>query len=694
MAGDRIAPPPARRSQADLWAWAFMAAFTAAWIAWMLRNLGYLSFWMDEGFHYLAADAVLRHGYPLYPSGHIYWKAILYAYVLAGLGKVFGLTATALRVVSVLSTAGLILLAWHVGKRFFSRPVGLAAGLILAFSAWEVEDARLALYFAPLQLMVLASIYVFYRAFVDDRPKYKPWVVVLFVLTPQVHQLGMSVYFCFFALLVMKGLKRCLKKDVLVSFGLVTLFYLLMQVGEFFFWKVGYVYEKTDTSLRGMFNYFFGSFNLKYFKEFFVSFPLMSIVALGGVFLYLGIRLGRGGAADDRDRSPWLYLILCLLFPLLFLAFFRTHVQPRYLAPLHPIFVLLFLKALREAARALPELVAAPFGALRPKARETAGLVLFILAAAFLTEGAGPRRVRDIVERGYSDEISTDIITRSGRLAHEDNQHPGEYVRHFLKDDDIVVAIHVVFQKVYVGRVDYWLWSGGPGTWDAWEKTPDGWRDFYVGARWINDLAGLKKVIGENPGRRVWLVGSTSLQRPEHINREIQAFLAAESPRRVFRGWDGVSWVYLWNDPDGALTAGSHTLEGEWLPARRGAIAYGPGDSHGARMAWAGGRRDEFEVFVPEGIDPIRQELILRAAPGAASGGAEAMSLAVLDPRTGDTLRTLRVPARSAAGPAQDYRVSFQAREKGGIRLRFRIPAGASIDVDWIDIAPAEGIAP
>ena len=44
----------------------------------------YLSFWMDEGFHYLAAEGILKHGYPLYPSGHIYWKAILYAYVLAG----------------------------------------------------------------------------------------------------------------------------------------------------------------------------------------------------------------------------------------------------------------------------------------------------------------------------------------------------------------------------------------------------------------------------------------------------------------------------------------------------------------------------------------------------------------------------------------------------------------------------------
>ena len=84
-------------------------------------------------------------------------------------------------------------------------------------------------------------------------------------------------------------------------------------------------------------------------------------------------------------------------------------------------------------------------------------------------------------------------------------------MKHCLEADDIVVAIHVVFQKIYVGRVDYWLWSGGPGTWDAWEKTPDGWKDFYVGARWINNLDDLRKVIEGHPGGRVWLVASTSL---------------------------------------------------------------------------------------------------------------------------------------------------------------------------------------
>jgi hypothetical protein len=666
-----------------------MAAFTAAWVFWMLQNLGYLSYWMDEGFHYLAADAILKHGYPLYPSGHIYWKAIFYAYVLAGLGKIFGLTATTLRIVSVFSTAGLILLAWFVGKRLFSRSVGLLAAVILAFSSWEVEDARLALYFAPLQLMVLASIYVFHQAFVEDRAKFKPWVVVLFVLTPQVHQLGMSVYFCFFALLVMKGLKRCLKKDVLTSFGLVTLFYLLMQVGEFFFWKVGYVYEKTDTSLQGMFNYFFGSFSLKYFKEFFIAFPLMSLVVLGGIFLYLGVRLGRGeAAADDRDKSPWLYLTLCLLFPLLFLAFFRTHIQPRYLAPLHPIFVLLFLVALREAARVLPDLIVSPFAKLRPKARAAAGLALFVIAAALLTEGAGFGRVKAIVERRYNDTVETDIITRSGRLEHEDNANPGLFVKHFLKDDDIVVAIHVVFQKIYVGRVDYWLWSGGPGTWDAWEKTPDGWRDFYVGARWINDLAGLRAVIEGHPGRRVWLVGSTSLVRRDHINREIADYLAAQADKRVFRGWDGVSEVYLWNDREGAFAAAPRTMEGEWLPARRGSVAYGEGASRRAWMAWPAGKKDDVAVDLPGELATGRYRVRLRGRTGPGQAGAEAMRLIVLDGRTGGTLRTIRL--EQGRGTYAESEASFGLRRAGPVRLRVLITGAADADLDWIDVTRVE----
>ncbi|HQJ43460.1 MAG TPA: hypothetical protein PLL82_09340, partial [Candidatus Aminicenantes bacterium] len=76
-------PIPARRDRRDLILHLILGVLLAAWVAVMLRNLGILSLWMDEGFHYLAARGILDHGYPLFPSGHIYWKAILYAYVLA-----------------------------------------------------------------------------------------------------------------------------------------------------------------------------------------------------------------------------------------------------------------------------------------------------------------------------------------------------------------------------------------------------------------------------------------------------------------------------------------------------------------------------------------------------------------------------------------------------------------------------------
>jgi len=686
-----IAPPPPRRSAADLWAWAFLAAFLAAWIALMLRNLGYLSMWMDEGFHALAVDGVLRHGYPLYPSGHIYWKAILYVYVLSGLAKVFGATALTFRVFSVLCGAGLIALSYYVGRRFFSRTIGLLTALILGLSVWEVEYSRLALYFVPIQLAYLACLYVFYRAFIEDRPEFRPWVYVLFILIPQVHQLGMGVIFCFPALLVIRGWKRFWKRDSAVAFGIVTLSYCLVQIHEYFFWKVGYVYYKDDASLGGMIRYFFSSFNLTFFKELFGLFPLMTLVAAGGIFLYLGRRAAGGGADDPQDR-PWLYLILCLIFPLLFWGFFRTRVQPRYLAQIYPVFIPLFLVAWQRASAGLADLVLAPFGAAKPKAKAVAAGFFFLAGVALLTEGAGPRKVLSIVNRRYNDRITTELITRSGRFEPYDNKTPGEYVRHYWREGDIVVATHMIFQKVYGGRVDYWLWSGGPGTWDAWEKTADGWQEYYVGARWLNDLAGLKAVLEADPGRRIWIVGSPSLLRRDHVSTDISDYIRSRPENLVFRGKDGLSETYLWNDAAGELTGPSRTLEGEWLPARWSAVAYGEGASRKAWISWTGGRREDFEVVLPDGIEPVRYDLKLRARSGTVRSGAAAMAAAVIDPRTGDTLRTLRIPAGS--GSWTDYQVSFQAREKGGLRLRFWVPAGAFVDVDWIDITPAGEIEP
>lgn len=695
------APGPVRRDRGDLTARILVGVLLAGWLVLMLRNLGVLSLWMDEGFHYLAAQGILEHGYPLFPSGHVYWKAILYAYVLAAGSFVFGLKAVTLRVVSVLCMAGLIALTYHIGRRFFSRTVGVLAAVLLAFSAWEWEYARLALYFAPLQLCYLAGLYFFFRGYIADEKRFKFPAVLFFLLAPLIHQLGMGVIFAYPALFFMRGARRFFRRDVLVGLAVTVLFYLGIQIQEFFFWKVGFVYEKTNQSLGGMIGYFFGSFNLDYFREFFQSFPRMSLAVLAGLFLCLGtavVKRKDGWPAGEPApaRSPWLFFNISLVLPLFFFGFFRTHVQPRYLAQLYPVFVLMFLLALRAVARGIINGLAAPaFGVGKNRTRTIFRGLLFFGLIFLLTEGVRPERILSVVNRAYGDPITADIITRSGRFEHYDNESVGRYVAEKLRPDDVVIAIHVVFQKIYVGRVDYWLWSGGPGTWDAWEKTADGWKDFYVGARWINNAADLRRTIEANAERRIWLVTSPSLFRSDHINPALYDYISVENgDKLVYRGKDGMSEVYVWNDPE--LTAGGRrTCEGEWLSTRRGVVIAGPGMSGRAAVSWDGRSTgpDESTTKIVRHFAPgaYRAKVRYRTGPGLSGGTTGRISL--VDGRD-KSLRTVVLSGDSRRAEKESWReaeVEFFAARESAIGIRIQVPDGCVLAVDYIDIRPKEG---
>ncbi len=699
MAEDWSVSP--RRDRRDQLLRILLAVLLLGWVALQLRNLGALSLWMDEGFHYLAAQGILEHGYPLYPSGHIYWKAILYAYFLAGGAFVFGLKAVTLRVFSVLCVAGMIALAYHFGRRYFSRTVGFLAAVILALSAWELEYARLALYFAPLQLFYLLSLYFFFRGYIREESRFKAWAVVFFLLTPLIHQLGMGIIFAYPALFLMRGARRFFRKDVLTGLALTVLFYLGIQLMEYYVWQVGYVYEKTDMSLKGMIGYFFGSFNFDYFKQFFRSFPWMSLAVLAGIFLCLGAvvrkkEAGGNPGESEASQSPWLYLNLCFILPLFFFAVFRTHVSPRYVTQLFPVFVLLFLVALRSLSRELIGGLAAPaFGIEKEKTRAVFSAIVFLGLVFALTEGARPEQVLSVSARRYGDPITVDTITSSGRFEHYDHESVGHYVAARLKPSDIVIANHVVFQKIYVGRVDYWLWSGGPGTWDAWEKTTDGWKDFYVGARWVNNLEDLRKVIEGQEGGRVWLATSPSLLRTDHIKQEIRDFIAVENADKlVFRGKDGMSEVYVWNDPD-LVAGGRRAVEGEWMPTLRGAVVSGPDYSGGQALAWDGTakRPDIFTAKAAGILAPGSYRAVIRYKNRPGSAGNPAGRIAVVDGR-GGRLRTVALSEEARPAGEGGWRVAevefiLDLEQRPGVRVE--IPAGCAVALDYVDFRPKEG---
>lgn len=690
----------------DLVLWAVVALLCVASALVLLQRLDALSLWMDEGFHYLAAEGILDHGYPLFPSGHVYFKAILYAYALAASCLLFGLNAFGLRFVSVLAFIALLPLAFLFAKRIFGRAAGLLAAVGLALSAWQLEIGRLALYFLPVQVFYIAGLYAFYRGYFEEDRRWKRAAFVLFLLIPHVHQLGLGVVFAYPAFLLLRGARRFLRKDVLIPFLVVGASYAALQLHEFFFWKVGYVYERTDTSLKGMVDYFFSSFSLDYFGELARSFPKMSLVVFAGAFLGLGVRFIQSRRAEvlpaeARETAAgeaWLFVNLCLVFPVVFLGFFRTHVQPRYLLQLYPLFFILFAGALMVLARLAVGLLVDPFVRVRAGARRAAlTAAVFVLLAVGLGDGLGVGVVTAVAGRRYRDPIATDIITRSGRYAHYDHAGVGGFVRRHLEPDDIVVAIHVVFGRIYAGRADYWLWTGGPGTWDAWEETEDGWKDFYVGARWLNTLDALKAVVEGHPGRRIWLVASPSLDNPGHILPEVADFIRSDPGRLVFRGRDGLSGVYLWHDARGEFAGPPRALEGEWIPEPPGRLAFAPDASR--RCALVLDKRDAkrpaaFEAGLSELLPPGHYRLVLRAKTDAPGILEKILAVSLQAGKNERELRSASVAGSDfdAADVYKEFAWGFvQTRsDPQPVVLKFLFSGRASLTLDYLDIRPAE----
>ncbi|NIM90304.1 MAG: hypothetical protein GTO17_05070 [Candidatus Aminicenantes bacterium] len=659
-----------------------------------LKNLGYLSYWGDEGFSYLAVKGILQHGYPLYPSGHIYFKAILYMYVLSFFSLFLGSNEFTLRLVSVLASVATLPVLYLIGKKFFNQSVALFSVVILAFSVWETEYSRIAGYYPFLQLFYLLGFYFFYLGFFEQKKKYKYWATIFLILTPTLHQIGLALIFVYLYLLLLQGIKRFLRKDCLISLAIVSVFYLLLQINEIFFWKVGYVYTPQDKRLTSILAEYFSRFNLNYFREFRAAFPSMSLIVLVGFFLLSGfilMSLIKKNLRENEKIKRWLFLSLAFLFPLLFMGFVKSHLQPRYIYFLRPLFILLFSYSLFKLVEILVELMFKPFQSRlkREPARQKTILTLgvFLLTGILTVNGLSLVRVKQIMDREYQDKIFTTLITRTGRQQHPDHKSAGEFLKAQVRKDDVVIAIHMVFQYIYAGRVDYWLWSGGPGTWDGWEETEDGFKDVYTGSKWINNLADLKGVIDQNKDKRVWLVTSPSLGRRDHINLEIADFIE-NSNRLVFRGRDGISKVYLWSDLLEDQEIRPQGFEAEWFSPPSGVIQTDENASQKRAVFLDKVKEKRVALSLVPGriYPPGEYKLTLRIKTDDNSVSEKIFTVAVF-------LENNKIFTKSLAGKDffdnhayQDFEFKYYLRKEKEIEFRMLFLGRGSVWIDYLKV--------
>ncbi len=102
----------------------------------------------------------------------------LYFLILRGWIGLFGYSEFALRFFSLLCGVISVALIITLGTRLFNRAVGLIAGALLAFSAYQVWYSQEAKMYTLITMLALASIYFLRRAVEEGRLRFWIGVVV------------------------------------------------------------------------------------------------------------------------------------------------------------------------------------------------------------------------------------------------------------------------------------------------------------------------------------------------------------------------------------------------------------------------------------------------------------------------------------------------------------------------------------
>jgi len=539
-------------------------------------NLGELSFWGDDGMTYLSTISVLKHGYPLLPSGYIMFHNIASDYFNIIPVLLFGDNEFAYRFFSALTGVLAIPLVFLLAKALTNKYIGAVSSVIVALNAWQIEYSREARYYSEFQFFYMLTIYFFYLGFFKDRKVFKILALISFFITIQIVSLGMTLIFLFIPLLIYKGLKGFLKRDTVVSFLISSIIVIAVVIHREFFWKVGLSFYSagnnsgiTNPVLRAIDKYF-GNFSGYYYKIFDViypkTFPFMLYGGLALLLIYIFIKFLRNPDEDNisifsRSRAainiPFNLLFLYFIFfsTAVFYGFGNMYNQQRYIYHMNPVFIIISVYIVFELSKIFLFLLRKifsrgkniEFGKIKDYSKKYLYIILiiFIVTSVFIMEYIDPVENFRITGRKDGDVVNPLFSPSSIYNIHYDSRTAGEYVDSRLEDGDIVMTTFPFKTILYMGQVDYWIWSANLVSWQPYELRDGIYYDNYFGIPIIRDVFDLQKVLNENSDKNIWVATTKCIVEPGHIDPMIYEFFQEHSQYKKITGVDGLGSAYF-----------------------------------------------------------------------------------------------------------------------------------------------------
>lgn len=512
--------------------WGFLSGAVIFGFFVRFANLGRLSLWCDESFTYLATEGILKHGWPQLPIGIIYYKSFPYNYLAAFSCSIFGLNELALRLPAVIFGTLSILLIYYFGKTLFNRKIGLLSAVILSLNYWAIMLTREARYYSELQFFYLMSLYFFWQGFYLNKKNYRWFFVVSAILASTSLRLGDFLFLGFIPLFISLRPKNFFKKEIIQP----LLILMILLAGLFFFentfWQAGRYLGHPGEKIHWHDLWEAKIHFLVFFAWFKGLFHTMFWTAIIGVFLILLNNLKNWFSKKELSESQ-IFLAFSFAAPLLLMPLARTAILPRYLYYLLPLLILLFSWAIFTIAEFFAGLISTRF-------KNILALLLAVILTVLTAAKISPKEALSIrkIQPGQPLDRRFTPFFRPVSIR-EDYRASGQYVKNYLKPEDLVIAYYSNFAYIYAGRANYRFL--GDNLWEGLTVKNGRLIDSFLGLENIETASKLKNKINQARAG-VWIL----TYRPKYFTKASgpRIFLEKNEKNLRFKSPDGANYVY------------------------------------------------------------------------------------------------------------------------------------------------------
>ena len=515
-------------------------------------NLGRPGLGTDESFHVFAAKSMIETGEPELPSGYVYKRALLYTKLVAISYQIFGINEFAARLPSAVFGALTIILVFFVGKTFFGSATGVLSAILFTFSPFAIVWARESRMYTMFQFFYLFGTMAFYKGFenyraenqVDLNPKKNrpilrdsffkldswglnlPWLlfsIVLFYISFKLQTLTVLFGASFVAYLILMGIlavyaDKSLAKTknkyffILLATGITGLVGIIISPNFLEFVKNHLFFAPNWAA--GM------SFNPLYYLTFLGS---KAVFPVGVLFLIGSIQI------IVRRHKPGIYLLVCVIIPLLILTFIPSNVRgTRYIYHIFPIIILIAGYSISliwtNESKLISEWIS------KRKISRFSYFITGIVVSFLLVAMTAPwiNYIYRFAFDSYHEEAQLGTPYRNWKDA-------CKYVSVHRKPEDIIITTEALTASFYgCNDIQYVL-----------TKNPNRQSRFLKDVEDISDLSELKMIISKHQSG--WIViDSSRFNTKRYIKKSIRDFLTKNLPSQIIDP-HGTILVFNWN---------------------------------------------------------------------------------------------------------------------------------------------------